>query len=85
MNNEEIILVQINNLIKDIQGLRTGVKALYTNQEMLKLLDVTSATLKKWRDNGYIGYSLVGSTYYYSAKDLEEFLDRNHYDAYAYQ
>ena len=77
--------MQINNLIKDIQGLRTGVKALYTNQEMLKLLDVTSATLKKWRDNGYIGYSLVGSTYYYSEKDLEEFLDRNHYDAYAYQ
>ena len=77
--------MQINNLIKDIQGLRTGVKALYTNQEMLKLLDVTSATLKKWRDNGYIGYSQVGSTYYYSTKDLEEFLDRNHYDAYAYQ
>ena len=77
--------MRINNLIKDIQGLRTGVKALYTNQEMLKLLDVTSATLKKWRDNGYIGYSQVGSTYYYSTKDLEEFLDRNHYDAYAYQ
>ena len=84
MSNEETILAHLDSLIKKVGSLKLGKKEVYTNEEMLKLLDVSSATLKKWRNNGYIGYSQVGSTYYYSAKDLEEFLKHNHYEAYAY-
>lgn len=85
MSNEEIILQQLNDITKEIKNLKTPKKVLYTNQEMLSMLDVSSATLKKWRNYGYIGYSQIGSTYYYSAKDLEEFLSHSHNEAYAYQ
>ena len=84
MVNEDVILMQLDKLIKEVEGLRTSKKEMYTNKEMLELLDVSSATLKKWRNHGYIGYSQVGSTYYYSAKDLEDFLKHNHNSAYAY-
>lgn len=84
MTNEEMILMQLDKLIKEIEQMKTSKKEMYTNKEMLELLDVSSATLKKWRNYGYIGYSQVGSTYYYSAKDLDEFLKHNHSSAYAY-
>lgn len=84
MTNEEVILMKLDNLIKEIEQMKTSKKEMYTNKEMLELLDVSSATLKKWRNYGYIGYSQVGSTYFYSAKDLEEFLKHNHSSAYAY-
>lgn len=84
MSNEELILMQLDKLTKEIEQMKTSKKEIYTNKEMLELLDVSSATLKKWRNYGYIGYSQVGSTYFYSAKDLEEFLKHNHSSAYAY-
>jgi len=84
MSNDELILMQLDKLIKEIEQMKTSKKEMYTNKEMLELLDVSSATLKKWRNYGYIGYSQVGSTYFYSAKDLEEFLKHNHSSAYAY-
>lgn len=84
MSNEELILMQLDKLTKEIEQMKTNKKEMYTNKEMLELLDVSSATLKKWRNYGYIGYSQVGSTYFYSAKDLEEFLKHNHSSAYAY-
>ena len=85
MSNDDLILQQINILLKEIRSLKNTKKILYTNKEMMEILDVSSATLKKWRNYGYIGYSQVGSTYFYSAKDLEEFLSKNHNEAYAYQ
>lgn len=49
----------------------------------MELLGASSATLKKWRDEGELSYSLIGATYYYSGKDIEDFLRDHHYDAYA--
>ena len=53
-------------------------KTHYTNQEVMELLQITSATLKKWRDNKIIGYSAVGNTYFYTDKDIENFFKNNH-------
>lgn len=53
-------------------------KTHYTNQEVMELLQITSATLKKWRDNNIIGYSVVGNTYFYTEKDIENFFKNNH-------
>lgn len=87
-NNDTLLLQnllqQIETLNKEIKSLKTPAKAVYTNKEMLELLDISTVTLKKWRNRGYISYTQVGSTYYYSAKDLEEFLKNNHNQAYAY-
>ena len=44
----------------------------------MELLQITSATLKKWRDNKIIGYSAVGNTYFYTDKDIGNFFKNNH-------
>lgn len=43
---------------------KASQKPCYTNNEMLELLDVDSKPLKKYRDNGWIGYSQVGSKFF---------------------
>ena len=50
----------------------------YSNQEVIDLLEISSATLKKWRDQKLIGYSAVGNTYYYTDEDIESFFRNNH-------
>jgi hypothetical protein len=53
-------------------------KTHYSNQEVIDLLEISSATLKKWRDQKLIGYSAVGNTYYYTDEDIESFIRNNH-------
>ena len=53
-------------------------KTHYSNQEEIDLLEISSATLKKWRDQKLIGYSAVGNTYYYTDEDIESFFRNNH-------
>ena len=53
-------------------------KTPYSNQEVIDLLEISSATLKKWRDQKLIGYSAVGNTYYYTDEDIESFFRNNH-------
>ena len=65
--------------------LAVGEKMLYTNQQLILLFDISSRTLKKWRDEGYISFSQIGDKYLYSAKDIQKFLDRTRYDAYRFE
>jgi hypothetical protein len=88
MTNEADFYASLTNtlqeLIRQVQALNNPQsKTIYTNKEMMELLDASSATLKKWRDEGELSYSLIGATYYYSDKDIEDFLRSHHYDAYA--
>ena len=74
----------LKELTKQVSELKAQKnKVVYTNKEMMELLDTSSATLKKWRDEGELSYSLIGATYYYSDKDIEDFLRNHHYEAYA--
>ena len=59
-------------------------KVLYTNKEMMKMLDCTEKTLRKYRNDGYLGYSRVGDKYYYTADDICLFLKNTHVDPYQY-
>ena len=63
----------MNDTFKD-----EGGKILYTNKEMLELLRVNNATLKKYRDGGYVGYSKSGDKYFDSRSDIEAFLRNTH-------
>lgn len=88
MNNEidffTTLTSTLQELNKQVQELNhRQSKTIYTNKEMMKLLDASSATLKKWRDEGELSYSLIGATYYYSNTDIEDFLRNHHYEAYA--
>jgi hypothetical protein len=59
-------------------------KVFYTNKEMMKMLDGTEKTLRKYRNDGYIGYSRVGDKFYYTAEDIYMFLKNSHIDSYQY-
>jgi len=56
--------------------------AVYTNKELKELLGIGDKLLKKWRDEGYLGFSRMGDKYYYSEKDVVKFLKLKHWDAF---
>lgn len=76
-------LLRIN---QEVKRLRTSIlsehKPAYTNREVLDIFDVTSTTLKSWRDKGLLGYTKVGTIYLYSRDDIDAFLKSNHYDTF---
>lgn len=72
---------QLERLADEVKDLKMGLNAhkpVYTNAELMKLLDISTATLKKWRDAGLLGYSQIGDTYLYRKEDVEEFLRCTH-------
>ena len=75
---------QLERLADEVKDLKMGLSAhkpVYTNSELMKLLDTSTATIKKWRDAGLLGYSQVGDTYFYSKEDVESFLLGIHHKA----
>lgn len=74
------ILRAINLLRKEVRLMRTATSHRdtpgYTNRELMDMFEVSSATLKKWRDNGLLSYSLYGNVYLYSQTDIEKFLQK---------
>ena len=62
---------QLERLADEVKDLKMGLNAhkpVYTNAELMKLLDISTATLKKWRDAGLLGYmKQLGTT-----KDLTD-------------
>ena len=75
----------VNNVeLKNSNMLVKFDKVFYTNKEMIKMLDCTEKTLRKYRNDGYLGYSKVGDKYYYTADDICLFLKNTHIDPYQY-
>ena len=56
---------------------------IYTNKELMKLLGVESRYLKNLRDNGYLSYSRHGDKFWYTQNDVDTFLQRFKYAAFA--
>ena len=56
---------------------------LYDNQSLMAALKVSGAYLRKLRDNGYLGFSRHGDKYWYTQEDVDRFLKRFHYEAFA--
>lgn len=51
-----------------------NAKPVYTNAEMMQLLGVDPKTLKKYRDDGLLGFTHPGDKYFYTHQDLVNFL-----------
>ncbi len=49
----------------------------------MKLLGVESRYLKNLRDNGYLSYSRHGDKFWYTQNDVDTFLQRFKYEAFA--
>ena len=74
-------------LIEEVRSLKenlSNTKALYTNKEMRELLNVNDKTLRFYRNEGLLSYSQIGNKFFYTAKDLNDFLANNHMSAFYY-
>ena len=58
-------------------------KMLYSNKEVMDMLGIKDKYMKKLRDNGYIGYTRIGDKYWYTQDDVNKFLRKFHYEAFA--
>lgn len=64
----------VNNLRPLPQEVKDKAYAVYTSKDLQALLDVKEATLRKYRDDGVLGYSRVGDKIWYRQEDLDAFL-----------
>lgn len=63
-------------LVQEVKSLREYVapsKPL-SNKEVKDLLNIQDRLLKKYRDDGMLGYSQVGDKYWYTQSDIDNFL-----------
>ncbi len=83
-NHEERELIQtIEALTEELRQMKNKVtlpqgQPLYTNKDLLALLQINQSTLKRYREQGYIGYSRVGDKYFYTGDDVTKFLTSTH-------
>jgi predicted site-specific integrase-resolvase len=76
----------INNLVKEEVKKALGemkqsqtvvpdkTKPVYTEKDMIEMLQIDRKTLKKYRDEGLLGCAHPFDKRFYSPKDLEDFL-----------
>lgn len=70
------LTVLVTALVKEVKSLREYVapsKPL-SNKEVKDLLNIQDRLLKKYRDDGLLGYSQVGDKYWYTRSDIDNFL-----------
>ena len=85
----EDMLKRILHLLEESQERSTSGNgtsnecSIYTNKELMKLLGVESRYLKNLRNNGYLSYSRHGDKFWYTQNDVDTFLRRFKYEAFA--
>lgn len=82
MKDDNALYNLIASMKDELVSLRSALalsKPVYSHKELMALLDVSTKTIRKWRDQNLLGYSRVGDTYLYSKQDVEEFLLGTHY------
>ncbi|CDF80291.1 helix-turn-helix domain-containing protein [Formosa sp. 3Alg 14/1] len=72
------LLQDIKNLLTD--HAKIGFKKHYRTSEVLKLLQISSTTLKTLKVNGTLPYSKIGGTCFYKAEDIQHMLEDNRVD-----
>lgn len=59
-----------------------GRKQLYTIKDACELLQVSSRTLQKYRDEGMLSFSQISDKIYFKQEDIDAFLNRNRVEAF---
>ena len=84
--NEKVIkelICQITMLTQSVADIKTAqtepLKPIYDNAGLKKLLGIGGDLIKKYRDNGNIGYTKIGDKYWYTADDILSFMKKSHY------
>ena len=71
--------------INDIKPIKEQLKPIYTNESLMELLGIGKDLIRKYRDDGDIGYTNVGDKYWYTSDDVMDFLKKNHRKPFAYK
>lgn len=82
-NDREILHRILTLLESGCTGPPVSRFRIYSNKQIMEILNIKTEYLKKLRDNGYISYSRHGDKYWYTQDDLERFLKRFHYRDFA--
>ena len=59
-------------------------KRIFSNADILEMLQIKTSTLRKYRGEGYLGYSKVGDKYFYTVDDVNRFLEKSHNEPFAW-
>ena len=81
---QEQVKAEIGKYLSNQALTASNGKEVYTDKDMMALLQIDRKTLKKYRDEGLLSYSHPYDKYYYSKDDLQSFLlnKRIRYDAF---
>lgn len=66
----------LKELAREVRTLRELVKPykILNNKEVKELLGIQGKLLKKYRDDGLLGYSQIGDKYWYQQDDIDKLL-----------
>lgn len=82
---EILAKTSIVNALRPIpQIIKEQSNPVYTSADLMRILNVKEATLKKYRDKGLISYTKVGDKFWYTQKDLDDFLSAPNYHCEAF-
>lgn len=80
---EKILSIVEGKVKSPVSSQPADSHCLYDNKTLMAKLGIKDKYLKKLRDNGYLGYSREGDKYWYTQEDVDRFLRRFHYEAFA--
>ncbi|MFK1814233.1 helix-turn-helix domain-containing protein [Bacteroides fragilis] len=85
MNKLFLSIEVLNKQVKELSEKSNFTeKKIYTNSEIRELLGVQDKLIRKYRDEGKLGFHKEGDKFWYTKKDILQFLSHNHCEAYAY-
>lgn len=68
----------IDVCIKSMREVHESVDLrIYTSQQVCDMLGINAKLLRQYRYNGMLAYSRVGDKYWYTQKDIDEFVENN--------
>ena len=85
MNKLFLSIEVLNKQVKELsKKSNVAEKEIYTNSEIRELFGVQDKLIRKYRDEGKLGFHKEGDKFWDTKKDILQFLSHNHCEAYAY-
>lgn len=84
MTTKLIKVSKVNNVLSILQALEESnfmqmassiAKPIYTNKDLMEMLNVKDNTLRFYRGQGYLGYSKFNDKIWYTQKDVLDFIN----------
>lgn len=77
------LIMALDNGINEIHNTREDRDLkIYTNKEICEVLGIKDKLLRKYRYKGSLSYSKCGDKYWYTQKDIDEFMANNKREAF---